>query len=85
MIEVLASVLGVVVVGLVWLIMKIMDGAPTHEEKVEKGKQASATERLQHANALLVELKIMDALMPMLPKEFKDKLSKYLGGSDEVV
>lgn len=80
MIDVILAGVILVLVGLVYGGYKIITGKPTHEDKLEGRRSIALTTRLEQANALLTELKIIDALMPSLPADFKTKLNNYLGG-----
>lgn len=83
MIEVAAIVFMLACAGLIWTLVKVLTNKPTHEDKLEQRRAVTLSDQLAHANALLTELLIIDSLMPTLPAEFKTKLTKYLGGTQQ--
>lgn len=83
MIDVILIVFVAVVLGLIWTLYKVFTDKPTHEDKLDQRKVVTCGQRLDAANALLTELKIIDGLMPMLPADFKTRLNDYLGGRQQ--
>lgn len=83
MIEVAAIVFVLACSGLIWTLIRVLTDKPTHEDKLEQRRSTTLSEQLVHANALLTELLIIDSLMPILPHDFKTKLTKYLGGTQQ--
>lgn len=83
MIEVVAIVFALMCLGLIWVLYKVFTNKPTHEDKLDQRRAVTLSDQLAHANALLTELLIIDSLMPTLPTDFKIKLTKYLGGTQQ--